>query len=85
MAGTARYMAPEQHDGQPATERSDIYAFGVTAWEVLCGAYPFVASTVGELHAASAAERYAPAARDVPDAILAPLRRATARGSAVSP
>jgi serine/threonine protein kinase len=40
-AGTASYMAPEQIRTQPVDERTDIYAFGVSAFEVLTGRRPF--------------------------------------------
>jgi serine/threonine-protein kinase len=40
--GTVEYVSPEQADGHPATAASDIYAFGVLAYEVLCGRPPFV-------------------------------------------
>jgi len=55
-AGTPRYMAPEQLAGEPATELTDQYAFAVTAWEIVSGVYPFVATNVGELRAAMESE-----------------------------
>ena len=39
--GTAAYMPPEQWRGI-ATVRSDVYAFGITIYEMLCGRLPFV-------------------------------------------
>ncbi len=36
-AGTPAYWAPEQSGGQPASTRSDIYALGVIAFELLYG------------------------------------------------
>ena len=40
-AGTPRYAAPEQTLGEPATPRSDLFALGVTLYELLCGVRPF--------------------------------------------
>ncbi len=41
VIGTLDYMAPEQLDGVPCTPRSDIYALGVIAYEMICGRRPF--------------------------------------------
>lgn len=40
VVGTPRYMAPELFTGMRADARSDQYAFGVTAYELLSGAHP---------------------------------------------
>ncbi|HLQ33792.1 MAG TPA: protein kinase, partial [Chloroflexota bacterium] len=37
VLGSAYYISPEQAQGQPATARSDIYAAGVMAYEMLTG------------------------------------------------
>jgi eukaryotic-like serine/threonine-protein kinase len=41
----AAYLAPEQIEGQPASEKTDVYAFGVMLYRMLDGAAPFEAST----------------------------------------
>ncbi len=39
--GTLAYMAPEQINGDPMDSRTDIYAVGTTAYEMLVGKRPF--------------------------------------------
>jgi len=41
-AGTPEYMPPEQWEGN-ANKRSDIYAFGIVLYEIICGGRPFTA------------------------------------------
>ncbi|MEY2408530.1 MAG: eukaryotic-like serine/threonine-protein kinase [Verrucomicrobiota bacterium] len=43
--GTPAYMAPEQLQREPFDHRADIFAFGVTAYEVLTGQKPFGGDT----------------------------------------
>lgn len=41
FVGTPNYMAPERLSANPYDERSDIFAVGVVAFELLCGRRPF--------------------------------------------
>jgi tetratricopeptide (TPR) repeat protein/predicted Ser/Thr protein kinase len=49
LIGTIRYMSPEQHDREPADERSDQYGFCLTLFEAVYGEHPFPARTQAEL------------------------------------
>jgi len=45
VIGTPGYLSPELIQGGPATRQSDMYAFGVVAYEMLCGRRPFDGKT----------------------------------------
>jgi serine/threonine protein kinase len=45
IIGTPEYMAPEQAAGEPVDRRSDVYAVGVLAFEMLTGELPIEAAT----------------------------------------
>jgi serine/threonine-protein kinase len=47
--GTPAYMAPEQLQGEPLSNRVDIFAFGVAAYELLTNQKPFPGDTPGEI------------------------------------
>src|SRR5262245_35261629 len=49
MAGTPAYMAPEQLTGKEVTQRSDIYALGLTLYELFTGKRVFEAKNIQEL------------------------------------
>jgi hypothetical protein len=48
LLGTPSYMAPEQIRGRPSDQRSDIFAFGLTLYEMLAGRRAFTGASIYE-------------------------------------
>ena len=82
MLGTPAYMAPEQLDGPRVSHRADIYALGVTLYQMVTGALPFEADTPIALAMKRLQSEPAPPRRDradLPAAAQAAMLRALAR------
>src|SRR5262245_34234022 len=45
VTGTVQYLAPEQLQGEPADPRTDLYALGIVAFELVTGRLPFTGET----------------------------------------
>src|SRR5262247_2720410 len=73
IAGTLAYMAPEQTGrmNRSVDARSDLYALGVTLYQMLTGELPFTAPNLIELVHCHIARRPVPPAERTPDLPLA--------------
>ena len=69
--GTVGYMAPEQVRGQRADTRTDLFAFGVVLYEMLCGRRAFARDTGVETMSAILNEEPPPLAGSLPE--ISPL------------
>ena len=49
VPGAAGYLSPEQIRGEPVDARSDVFTFGVLAYELLTYVHPFPGTTASEL------------------------------------
>jgi serine/threonine protein kinase len=67
VVGTAEYLAPEQFR-QEVSPASDVWSFGVLAYELLTGQLPFAGDSLTALRVRVEAGRYTPAKVFRPDA-----------------
>jgi serine/threonine-protein kinase len=49
LSGTPAYLAPEQIMNQPVDERADVFAYGITAYEMLTTKKPVNGNTIDEV------------------------------------
>ena len=79
VAGTPRYMSPEQARGQPTGPSTDVYSAGVVLYEMLAGEPPFAHGSAVELglrHVQDEPPRLPP---EVPAPLCAVVERALAK------
>jgi len=81
ILGTPHYISPEQAEGRPATNASDIYALGVVLYECLAGRRPFA----GDSPVATALAHMRDPVPPLSDEVPAHLRAVTDKALAKNP
>ena len=61
-------MSPDQLSGEGASPAWDIWALAVITYEMVTGAHPFPASSVGQMHHSIINGRFTPLSTHLPDA-----------------
>jgi predicted ATPase/predicted Ser/Thr protein kinase len=77
ILGTPAYMSPEQAQGKPLDERSDVFSFGAVLYEMLTGTRAFSGHSTAEI--VSAILRDDPPRREIPPALDRIVRRCLAK------
>lgn len=87
VPGTPAYVSPERVAGEAVDARSDVYALGVMAYELLVGQPPFVAGTAWEVLSAHLGGEPAPfpAEIQVSEGLQALVWRCLAKAPALRP
>jgi len=68
LAGTLKYMSPEELQGEQPSESWDLWALAVVAYEMLAGVHPFAGYTASEVRLAILDSRMAPLQAHLPEA-----------------
>jgi serine/threonine-protein kinase len=85
LIGTLDYMAPEQARGEPADERTDVYAFGLILYELIAGGRPRYSVDGGLSGLIARLEKGPPALRTVLPDVPAGLERIVNKCLSASP
>jgi serine/threonine protein kinase len=88
VAGTPDYMAPEQARAMPVSARTDLYAFGSMAYEMLTGEVPYVGLTPMDVmmaHVSAPVPSVATVVPSVPRELDALVRQLMAKDAADRP
>jgi eukaryotic-like serine/threonine-protein kinase len=79
IAGTPRYMSPEQARGRPTSPATDVYSAGVVLYEMLAGKPPFEHGSAVELGLRHVQEEPPPLPATVPEGLREVVDRALAK------
>ena len=80
LVGSPPYMPPEQVVGSRVLDpRADVWAMGVTLYELITGRLPFYGDTMPDLAAAICSSMYAPIGTDASPALAAVIDRCLAK------